>query len=76
MYYHWTTSTRLLLSLVVYMDDIAVTRISKKQQILRLSTNEAKGPFGLPFLITQFSVSITHNSKMVGPIAKMLFGKR
>ena len=23
------------------MDDIAVTRISKKQQILRLSTNEA-----------------------------------
>ena len=32
--------------------------------------------FGLSFLITQFSVSITHNSKMVGPIAKSLFGKQ
>ena len=35
----------------------------------------AQGPFGLSFLITQFSVSITHNSKMVGPIAKRLFGQ-
>ena len=35
-----------------------------------------KRPFGLSFLITQFSVSITHSSKMIGPIAKRLFGKR
>ena len=37
---------------------------------------EIEGPFGLPFLITQFSVSITHNSKMMGSIAKRLFGKQ
>ena len=37
---------------------------------------ESKSLFGLGFLITQFSVSITHNSKMVGPIAKSLFGKQ
>ena len=37
---------------------------------------EIKRLFGLSFLITQFSVSITHNSKMVGPIAKSLFGKQ
>ena len=37
---------------------------------------ETEGPFGLPFLITQFSVSITYNSKNMGPIAKRLFGKR
>ena len=36
---------------------------------------ELKGAFGLAFLVTQFSVSITHNSKMVGLIAKRLFGK-
>ena len=40
----------------------------EKQNVKRL--------FGLSFLITQFSVSITHNSKMVGPIAKSLFGKQ
>ena len=37
---------------------------------------DVKRLFGLSFLITQFSVSITHNSKMVGPIAKSLFGKQ
>ena len=37
--------------------------------------SESWGPFGLSFLITQLSVSITHNSKMVGPIAKRLFGQ-
>ena len=31
---------------------------------------------GWPVFVTQFSVFITHNSKMVGPIAKRLFGKR
>ena len=40
------------------------------------SSIETLGPFGLGFLITQFSVSITHNSKMVGLIAKKLFDKR
>ena len=35
-----------------------------------------KGAFGLANLVTQFSVSITHNLKMVGLIAKRLFGKR
>ena len=35
-----------------------------------------KGPFGFTISIIQFSVSITHNSKMVGLIAKRLFGKR
>ena len=29
-----------------------------------------KGVFGLLVSITQFSVSITHNSKMVGPMTK------
>ena len=33
------------------------------------------GTFGLVNLVTQFSVSITHNLKMVGPIAKRLFSK-
>ena len=36
---------------------------------------EAKGLFGQGVSTTQFSVSITHNSKMVGPIAKRLFGQ-
>ena len=31
--------------------------------------------FSQPNLMTQFSVTITHNSKMVGPIAKRLFGQ-
>ena len=35
-----------------------------------------KRPFGFSFLITQFFVSITHNSKMMGPIVKRLFGKQ
>ena len=34
------------------------------------------GVFGLPVSVTQFSVSITHNSKMVRPMTKRLFGKR
>ena len=37
---------------------------------VKIEDEEAKGPFGLSFLITQFSISITHNSKMVGPIVK------
>ena len=36
----------------------------------------SKGPFGLSIFIIQFFVSITHNSKMVGLIAKRLFSKR
>ena len=32
--------------------------------------------FGLAISVTQFSVSITHNSKMVEPMTKRLFGKR
>ena len=36
----------------------------------------AMGVFGLPISVTQFLVSITHNSKMVGPMTKRLFGKR
>ena len=36
---------------------------------------EIEGAFGLANLVTQFSVFITHNSKIVGLIAKMLFGK-
>ena len=39
------------------------------------SQTHPKSSFGLSFLITQFSISITHNSKMVGLIAKNLFGK-
>ena len=35
-----------------------------------------KSPFGLGFLITQFSISITHNLKIVGLIVKNLFGKQ
>ena len=34
-----------------------------------------KSLFGQGVSTTQFSVSITHNSKMVGPIAKRLFGQ-
>ena len=37
---------------------------------------ESKGVFGLPVSVTQFSVSINHNSKMVGAMTKKLFGKR
>ena len=37
--------------------------------------SETKSLFGLAVSATQFSVSITHNSKMVGPIAKRLFRK-
>ena len=33
------------------------------------------GVFGLVNLVTQFSIFIIHNSKIVGPIAKRLFGK-
>ena len=33
-------------------------------------------PVWVEFLITQFSVFITHNLKMVGLIAKSLFGKQ
>ena len=40
------------------------------------SQKDIQSPFGLMSLITQFSVSITHNSKMVGPIANSLFGKQ
>ena len=36
----------------------------------------AMGVFGLPISVTQFLVSITHNSKMVRPMTKRLFGKR
>ena len=32
--------------------------------------------FGLPISVTQFSVSITQNSKMVRRITQYLFGKR
>ena len=31
--------------------------------------------FRLSVFVTQFSVSITHNSKMMGPIVKRLFGQ-
>ena len=34
------------------------------------------GPFGSANFITQLSVFITHNSKMVRPIAKRLFDKQ
>ena len=43
--------------------------------ILALLILELYGLFGLTNSVTQFSVSITHNSKMVGPIVKRLFGK-
>ena len=48
-----------------------VLGIAKKKK-----KSDIKSPFGLGFLITQFSVSITHNSKMVESIAKSLFGKQ
>ena len=35
-----------------------------------------QSPFGLSVLITQFTVFITHNSKMVGSIIKSLFCKQ
>ena len=44
-------------------------------QSLMLQTKQF-GLFGLANSVTQFSVFITHNSKMVEPIAKRLFGKR
>ena len=40
---------------------------------LRFPVN--KGVFGLVISITHISVFITHNSKIVGPITKRLFGK-
>ena len=49
-------------------------RLLKLQSISLLPKFE--GVFGLPVSITQFLVSITHNSKMVGPMTKRLFGKR
>ena len=36
---------------------------------------KTKSLFGQGVFTTQFSVSITHNSKIVGPIAKRLFGQ-
>ena len=36
---------------------------------------QSKGQFGWPVSVTQFSVFIIHNSKMVEHIAKRLFGK-
>ena len=47
--------------------------------LTRLNNNDnsnAKGVFGLTIFVTQFSFFITHNSKMMGPIAKRLFDKR
>ena len=52
-----------------------VLGIAKKKK-KKKKKSDIKSPFGLGFLITQFSVSITHNSKMVGSIAKSLFGKQ
>ena len=37
---------------------------------------KAKKLFGLAVSVTQFSVFITHYSKMVGPMTKRLFSKR
>ena len=42
--------------------------LQEKLGILRL--------FGFPILVTQFSVFITHNSKIVGPLTQYPFGKR
>ena len=41
-----------------------------------MKEKKTKVVFGLPIFVTQFSVSITHNSKMVGSMTKRLFGKR
>ena len=47
----------------------------EKKKIKKRQGLKIKSPFGLLVLITQFSVSITYNSKMVEPIAKSLFDK-
>ena len=43
---------------------------------IKITITDTKGVSGLAISITQFSVFITHNSKMVGPMTKWLFGKR
>ena len=48
------------------------------QNVLKYKMGEVvvKSPFELLVLITQFSISITHNSKIVGPLVKSLFDKQ
>ena len=47
----------------------------RKEKVSERGEMEVKSLFGLTVSVTQFSVSITHNSKMMGPIAKRLFGQ-
>ena len=49
--------------------------VKKQYDKNKIIKTELYGLFGWPVSVTQFSVSITHSSKMVGPIAKRLFGK-
>ena len=48
---------------------------SENRSEMGLKSLKTKSLFGQGVSTTQFSVSITHNSKMVGPIAKSLFGQ-
>ena len=50
--------------------------ISLALRMLMPNIRDIWGPFGFTISITQFSVFIIHNSKMIGPITKRLFGKR
>ena len=50
--------------------------MSDENRVTGDGNTKTKGPFGFTISITQFSVSITHNLKMVGLITKRLFGKR
>ena len=46
-----------------------------RERLMVREKMKAKGVFGLAISITHILVSITHNSKIVGPITKRLFEK-
>ena len=50
--------------------------LKKEKEKKLFSQVMSEGVFGLAISVTQFSVFITHNSKIVESMTKRLFGKR
>ena len=75
----WTRSKSAKEKKSILLNGMFVCQNGKRyNQIYRIkiTISDTKGVFDLAVSITQFSDSITHNSKMVGPMTKRLFGKR
>ena len=73
--YHPSIATYAVLSSYLPRAIESLANLVGKFILLTYMIN-TQSPFGLSVLITQFTVFITHNSKMVGSIVKSLFCKQ